>query len=375
MAQKKISRRKEVSSLWKNVQEIDLRPVRKEAEYPIQFALIGSNWQHIDTFAELLRTDIYNADRTVETPVMQFLWDDVPMDLSVDTVILLVTDRLKDRGGLRRKLANWLAQGQLVLVLSDAIDGKPIPLPAAWNDLGLVNRIQGDIFSDEFMQKSFIPLVLNRLPEQHIPIARNFPLFRDQVAQKLISDTAFSNAVYSFTTGLAEIVPVLDIPLNVADIVVLTKAQAFLVYKLGLSLGHSTEWRDYVAEFGSVLGSGFLWRQVARSLVGLIPVWGIVPKVGVAYGGTYAVGQVIVQWHKTGRHVTKAQIKQFYRDAFERGKEIARSMLEKRRSVRLRKGERKALLGPRRLTCPVCGEKNNRHAQYCQYCGAQITGD
>jgi uncharacterized protein (DUF697 family) len=39
------------------------------------------------------------------------------------------------------------------------------------------------------------------------------------------------------STSLAELVPVLNIPFTIADMVVITKAQAFLVYRLGLSLG------------------------------------------------------------------------------------------------------------------------------------------
>ena len=76
------------------------------------------------------------------------------------------------------------------------------------------------------------------------------------IAHQLINETCFSNAVYSLTTGVAEVVPIFDIPLNITDMVVLTKAQAFLVYKLGLTLGFSTRWQDYLGEFGSVVGGG-----------------------------------------------------------------------------------------------------------------------
>jgi hypothetical protein len=87
--------------------------------------------------------------------------------------------------------------------------------------------------------------------------------------------------------------------------IVLSKTQAFLAYKLGLTVGFSTNWHDYLREFGGVLGGGFLLRQLARSLVGLIPVWGILPKVAIAYAGTYVVGHTILQWYLTGRHLTK----------------------------------------------------------------------
>ena len=120
---------------------------------------------------------------------------------------------------------------------------------------------------------------------------------------------------------------------------VLTKSQAFLAYKLGLLLGFSTRWQDYVTELGSVIGSGFLWRQIARQLVGLVPGWGIIPKVAVAYSGTYVVGNAILGWYLTGRKLTPQQMRELYAQAFDRGKEYARKLSEKLPKPRI--GKRK----------------------------------
>ncbi len=140
--------------------------------------------------------------------------------------------------------------------------------------------IYGSVNDIAFLQREFIPTVLELLPQQHIALGRQFPLFRLTVARQLINETCLSNAAYSFSTGLAEIVPVLDLPLNVTDLVVLTKSQAFLAYKLGLLLGFSTRWQDYVTEFGSVIGSGFVWRQIARQLDWSHPGMGNYPQGG-----------------------------------------------------------------------------------------------
>ena len=158
----------------------------------------------------------------------------------------------------------------------------------------------GSANDPDSLASEFIPRVLNVLPDKHLALARRYPLFRLAVARKLINDTSVANASYAFSTGLAEVVPALDIPFNIADVIVLTKNQALMVYKLGLALGLSTRWQDHVVELGGVIGAGFLWRQIARQLVGLIPVWGIVPKVAVAYAGTYAVGEAVVRWYQTG---------------------------------------------------------------------------
>jgi uncharacterized protein (DUF697 family) len=186
---------------------------------------------------------------------------------------------------------------------------------------------------------------------------------------------------------LAEVVPALNLPLNITDIVVLTKAQAFLVYRLGLLLGFSIHWQDYLAEFGSVIGGGFLWRQLARSLVGLIPVWGIVPKVAVAYSGTYVVGNTVLQWYLTGRHLNPRQVRDLYRQALAQGKQNARRLLQRAPRPRLprlplpRRKAQPALPNPPEIPlpevamqpCPDCGQLNAPEARFCQHCGQEIT--
>jgi uncharacterized protein (DUF697 family) len=189
--------------------------------------------------------------------------------------------------------------------------------------------IYGSAKDSTSLQKEFIPAVLELLPQLHVALGRQFPLFRVTVAHQLINETCFSNAAYSFSTGLAEIVPVLDLPLNLTDLIVLTKSQAFLAYRLGLLVGFSTRWQDYVTEFGGVIGSGFVWRQAARGLIGLVPGWGIIPKVAVAYSGTYVVGHAILGWYLSGRHLSAKQMRDLSIQAFTRGKEYARRLSEK----------------------------------------------
>jgi len=200
-------------------------------------------------------------------------------------------------------------------------------------------------------------------------------LFRVPIARFLINDTCVSNAAYALSSGLAETIPVLNIPLAVTDTVVLTKNQAFLVYKLGLALGFSTRGHDYFVELGGVLGSGLLWRQIAHTLVALVPVWGIVPKTTIAYAGTSVIGNVVLQWYLTGRHVSRKQVGQIYRQALGRGGNIARSLLAKMSRPRLRLPRRKPRSLPApvtKFTCQSCGKPNEADASFCQYCGKSL---
>jgi uncharacterized protein (DUF697 family) len=156
---------------------------------------------------------------------------------------------------------------------------------------------------------------------------------------------------------------------------VLTKAQAFLVYRLGLALGLSTRWQEYVKEFGSVIGGGFVWRQLARTLVGLVPWLGIVPKVVVAYSGSFVVGNVVWHWYLTGRHLSTVQLKAVYRQAVEAGKNQATRMVSG-----LRRPRRKLLHAPRALPertaryCRLCGQRLALGATVCASCQSPATG-
>ena len=204
---------------------------------------------------------------------------------------------------------SWYNAGKRVLVFINQFDVPQDRMAVSpWASRGRQRVVWGSPLDSRFMLEQFAPAMIDSLPDLLLGLGRFFPLFRIPIAHYLINDTCFSNAAYALSTGLAEIVAVLDIPITIADSIILTKSQAFLVYKLGLALGYSTRWQDYIAEFGGVLGGGFVWRQIARSLVGLIPVWGIIPKTGIAYAGTYVVGNVVLQWYLTGKQISGKQM-------------------------------------------------------------------
>lgn len=337
---------KDLSSVWKNIKEIDLKPIRESATYPVRIVLAGAPESGKHTLAEQMRTDPARPGTHTQSTLALISTDSMVEAPVAHLVIMLVDATRQDYAAEQALVKKWSEAGKNVLVLVnkiDLVDNYPTYYPQeGW----MASRvIHGSVNDINYLQKEFVPTVLELLPQQHIALGRQFPLFRLPIARQLINEACFSNAAYSFSTGLAEIVPVLDIPLNMTDMLVLTKSQAFLAYKLGLLLGFSTRWQDYVTEFGSVIGTGFLWRQVARGLIGLIPAWGIVPKVAVAYAGTYVVGNAILGWYLTGKNLTPKQMRALYSQAFERGKEYARKLSHKIPRPRLGRRKNEALPG------------------------------
>lgn len=377
---------REITNIWKNVREVDLRPIRQEALVETDIAVAGEEGSGRRALARQLRMDPKREDVETHTPVVIGGLQEVDRYLEADLIVIMVKPNVGDVQRWQRLAKDLTNAGKKVVVFRNisgaSVDASTLDLPATWE---AAHVFTGTVEQHEALFEGFVNPILDILPDLHLSLGRRFPLFRVPIAHRLINDTSFSNAAYAVSTSLAEMVPALGLPINIADVVVLTKAQAFLVYRLGLVVGFSTRWQDYVAEFGSVIGGGFMWRQLARSLVGMIPIVGMIPKVAVAYAGTYVVGHVVLRWYMTGRHVSPRQIRQMYRDAFIQGKAVARNLLDKTPRFNLFRRKRAASLpsgsdvasDTNRLEgekgegkpCPHCGQLNSPQANYCQYCG------
>jgi uncharacterized protein (DUF697 family) len=163
--------------------------------------------------------------------------------------------------------------------------------------------------------------------DRRLSLARQLPPLRPPLFQSLTQEVAQANASFALTTGLAETVPVLSAPLNLGDVVVLTKNQLLLGYRIVLAAGRDGEPRTLIAEIVGVLGGGLLFRQMAREMVGLIPIAGIPLKVAVAYSGTWAIGRAVALWVTEGRAVTAESLRTMTKEGLDRGRAIAERML------------------------------------------------
>jgi uncharacterized protein (DUF697 family) len=387
-----------VASVWKNLQELDLRPLREAAERDVRLAIVGETGAGKHTLATQMRNDPTHPGVATQTPILQVGLDTASDAADAELIVVVVgpaADSTTTAENAASLVRGWRAAGKRCLVLLNRLEGaadaphgaSEARLAAAQQlNWGGARVLTGSVHDRAFLENQYAPAVVEQLADRKLALGRGFPLFRQSIAQGLINEACLANASYSFGTGLAEVAPVLDLPLNLADMVVLTKGQALLVYKLGLALGLPRDWQYYLSEFGGVIGGGFLWRQLARSLVGLIPGWGILPKVAIAYAGTYVVGQVVFQWYLTGRHITRAQMNALYRQALDQGRAVATALVAKtpRPQVRVPRlswpklhlpgRTRRAapaeipipLAGP---VCPQCGTRNDPDAQFCKHCG------
>ncbi len=183
--------------------------------------------------------------------------------------------------------------------------------------------------------------ILEDRPELCLALARNFPVFRPRVAQKIIAHAAATNAQFALLTGLTAALPLLDIILpatSLSDFIVLTKNQAMMTLRLASAYGLPVDYRSRAKELAPILANGFGWRAIAREIVGAIPFGvGIAAKASIAYAGTASLGKAVQYFYETGETVTAAQAKRLYKDAYEAAREKVRAI---RASMKANKGNK-----------------------------------
>jgi uncharacterized protein (DUF697 family) len=167
--------------------------------------------------------------------------------------------------------------------------------------------------------ENMLERILDDQPSLLLPLARNFPVFRRRVAQRLITQTATVNAQFSLITGIVEQIPLMGwigLPgTALSDIIVLTKNQVMLALRLAAAYG-----------LEPIIANAFGWRAIARELVGAVPVVGFIPRAAIAYAGTVTVGKAAQFYYETGEEVTAAQARRLYRDAYATARDRVRAL-------------------------------------------------
>jgi len=176
--------------------------------------------------------------------------------------------------------------------------------------------------------------VLRAAPESMLPLGRRYPALRDAVASQVIRDTARANAQFAALSSLPASIPVFGgVVGDMADIIVLTKNQVLLLFKLaGLYGPNLALGRDLLTEVLPVVGGGFMWRTTARALVGLLPTpLSLLPKAAVAYTGTFVVGETARYYYLYGRRPPREHVRQLQAEGQRLAQAIVRGASKARR--------------------------------------------
>ena len=323
-----------IASVWNTIRELNVGEIRQQAEHPWTLALLGEVGPRT-TVAEVLRGTPGRFQAASRDALLLFdllLPRDRQNELVNVGAVILVLDGNRPLPPEAASSADKLAmirQPRVVAIIGrermpQTVDGREADLAGA-------KVVFLPDLTPQAVRDRLIPALVEALPEgDRLAAGRRMPGLRDSIAQTLIGEASFSNATYALTSSLPELIPLLNLPLNAADMLVLTKNQALLTYKLGLTYGAPLDFQGQMREIMPVIGGGFVWRQIARQLVGLIPGFGMLPKVAVAYAGTYAVGHSAALWYGKGEVLSQSALRQLYRQALELGKQRTRELVDRR---------------------------------------------
>ncbi|MBI4322450.1 MAG: hypothetical protein HY675_28485 [Chloroflexi bacterium] len=174
---------------------------------------------------------------------------------------------------------------------------------------------------------ALVPLITESLPGLQLALARRLPRFRDHVANQIILETSRVNAEFALFSSIPSNIPIIgEIVSPGADLFVLTKNQVMMILKLAVLNGRSIDAKlEIVLEIAPVVGGAFLWRTLARTLLGLVPgVLSAAPKTLVAFAGTHVVGSMAHYYYGHGRKPSREAVRRFRREALERAKSALR---------------------------------------------------
>lgn len=324
-------------NIWSTLREIDMSAIREEAERPVTVLCVGHD-AALDTLDQLLHQGNERYPVSGPNPLQMISLargvDRIP-SLSGADMILLAVDA---RASLTPSEAASFGRLETLTIpfLVVLLNGDELPAGEAFLSPLIRSRIV-TVANPAALDASdtLATALLGRLPgELHLAAARRLSGLRPIFARELINSVSFTNATYALASGLPEQVPILSVPFVAADMLVLTKNQAVLVYRLALAYGAPPDFQARIREVLPVIGGAFLWRQAARSLIGLIPIWGLLPKIAVAYAGTYTTGIAAWRWYESGELVSTDQLRRISADAIAIGRTRAAELIERARTAR-----------------------------------------
>ena len=313
-----------MGDFWRVIREFNPEGIEREATAPLEIWVAGEPGSGRRTLVQSLMGDRDGAGPVGPFRVLDFDYQrPLPEDGKPDLVILVV--RLdRDLADLGRRAAPLLVRGHYPLLLvftrADAVETTRELRNAAYRAFSFVSYLK-TVFLDARdagqVRALVAPLMVESLPSLRTALARLVPGVRPLVSEQIISETCRVNAQFALAANLPANLPILGgVAGTVAEIFVLTKNQVMMVFRLAAIYGRDIALTARVAaEIAPVIGGAFLWRTVARTVVGILPsLLAIGPKTAIAYVGTYVVGHAAMYYYDEGRRPSPQLMKKFSTD-------------------------------------------------------------
>jgi uncharacterized protein (DUF697 family) len=316
---------------WDALREINPSELRGEIERPITVGFFGRPGSGRHSLARVLLGLDTSATTGREISINDVDEAAVAAAGKLDLALLLVDAAEPDWSAERRLAGRLNATGTPFFVVATHADQLGAPPQAAAALRAQFPTHPPELTAvidprDEAATRArLIGPLLKTVPNLRIGLAHRFPLLRPAVSEALIREASIANAQFAIMSSLPTLIPVLGLLLGgMADILVLTKNQAMLVFKLAAIHGRNIDDKvGILKEIAPVVGSAFLWRTAARTAVGLAPApVAALPKAAIAFVGTYLVGQTARYYYERGDRPPPDVLRSFQAEARRRYSDV-----------------------------------------------------
>lgn len=173
--------------------------------------------------------------------------------------------------------------------------------------LGVVGVIPISAKTGRNIAEELIPAIIEASPEAALVIGHQLPAYRREAAQRIIRNAT----LLSLAAGL-EPVPLVDIP-------ILLGTQIRLVLRLAALYGepvNSADTMKYARELVTTMIGGLSLRYLAEQAAKVVPFGGDFIAGAIAGAGTWAIGQVALEYYESGKRINPDRLRQMYRDFY-----------------------------------------------------------
>lgn len=161
-------------------------------------------------------------------------------------------------------------------------------------DVTPISAQTGDNIAEEL-----IPAIINTSPEAALTLGRLLPQYRRRAANKLVRTAT----LVSLAAGLQPI-PLVDIPILLSNQIRMTLRIA-AVYGEPITATH-------LREILSTVAGGLVVRYLAEEIAKAAPIGGDLVSGAIAAGGTYALGQVAIEYFENGKQLSRKQLNDIF---------------------------------------------------------------
>jgi len=162
--------------------------------------------------------------------------------------------------------------------------------------------------------QELVPEMIEASPEAALVIGRELPAFRREAAAKLIRNST----MLSLAAGL-EPVPLVDIP-------IILGTQVRLVLRIATLYGEPLG-ASYAREMITTVASGLLLRYLAEEAAKAVPFGGDLVSGAIAAAGTWAIGQVALEYFEGGKRLSPQQLRSMYKRVYDTFRERIEEIL------------------------------------------------